>query len=106
MQPAIPLFAAARDVWAANQPTAAQITAELRASGFGHVAASGLTLDYHMSLDQWCSNVMSRFWSTFSHFTDNELKAGVEEIRAAATGSQLTIGDRLVMIAASRSDES
>jgi hypothetical protein len=26
--------------------------------------------------------VRSRFWSTFSHFTDDELAVGIEEIKA------------------------
>ena len=101
-QPYIPLFAAARDVWAANQPTAAQLAAELRAAGFSRLEVSEMTLTYRMALDEWCSIVTRRFWSTFSHFTDGELKAGVDEIRAAAAGSQLLdIGDRLMLLSAS-----
>ena len=99
-QPEIPLFASARDVWAANQPTVAQLTGELRAAGFTNVTANELTLTYQMPLDDWCSLVSRRFWSTFSHFTDAELERGVAEIRAQAGGDVLQIGDKLVLIAA------
>ena len=102
-QPEIPLFASARDVWGANQPTVAQLTGELRAAGFTNVTANELTLTYQMHLDDWCSLVSRRFWSTFSHFTDAELERGVAEIRAQAGGDVLQIGDKLVLIAVSPS---
>ena len=73
-QPGIPLFDAARTAWAANQPAAAQLRDELRTAGFAHVSERPITLTYSMPLEQWTSLVSSRFWSTFSEFTDKELQ--------------------------------
>ena len=35
-----------------------------------------------MSKAKWLDMVRARFWSTFSHFNDEELKAGVAELEA------------------------
>ena len=51
--------------------------------------------------DEWCKMIENRFWSTFSHFTDEELKAGTDWIRHNANGSNtLKFEERMVVITA------
>jgi len=99
-QPDIPLFEAARRVWAENQPTGAEIAADLRQAGFSCVRVAEATLQYTMPLNDWCSLVRRRVWSTFSHFSDREIDEGIDEIRRAVASEDVCIGDRLVLISA------
>jgi hypothetical protein len=47
--------------------------------------------------------IENRFWSTFSHFTDEELKAGTDWIRHNANGSNtLKFEERMVVITAAK----
>jgi hypothetical protein len=47
---------------------------------------------------EWCRLVRGCFWSTFSGFSDEELAAGCEDIRAASTEGVLRFEDRLLLI--------
>ena len=47
--------------------------------------------------------VGNRFWSTFSHFTDEELAAGIEEIRAKhGGGDEISFTEQMVFITATK----
>lgn len=51
----------------------------------------------------WLEMVGNRFWSTFSHFTDEELKAGIEEIRSThGDGSEISFTEQMVFITATK----
>ena len=97
-----PLWDAARDVWAANQPAEETLTSELAAAGFADVAATLEAYPMKMPLDRWLSLVRGRVWSTFSHFTDAELDAAVESVRRRETRSDglVEFEERLVVIVA------
>lgn len=84
---AYPFFARAREVWAANQPPVHTFTDAMAAAGFEGVAARRATNLVTMPLAQWVAMVRARVWSTFSHFDDAALEAGVAEIEAAWGGS-------------------
>ena len=101
-----PLWEAALEVWAENQPSETSIVNELKAAGFSDVTTHLHTYPHEVPVDKWCQLVKGRFWSTFSHFTDEELELGAEQIRAkAAIGAQDAAGllrfeDRLLLIVA------
>ena len=104
-----PLWDAAREVWASNQPSEARLADELRAAGFFDVATHLHTYPHVVATEEWCRLVKGRFWSTFSHFTEAELEEGCARIRAdaaaagAATGGGcevLRFDDRLLFIEA------
>jgi hypothetical protein len=103
-----PLWPAAREVWAANQPSVSAIEADLKVAGFQKIESKIQTYPSSIKLDQWLDMVQSRFWSTFSNFTDAELKEACNLIRDEATKTSKVDGDdvvhfedRLVFITAS-----
>ena len=102
-QPEMPLFEGARGVWRDNQPTAKELSSELESAGFTKVKPTEATLSYEMPLTRWCELIRQRVWSTFSHFSDAELEAGIAEIQKTVPlgDENVTIGDRLVLISAS-----
>lgn len=97
-----PLFAAAREVWAKNQPSEYTLTDELQRAGFGRVEVHRCSYACEIPLDEWCELVRGRFWSTFAACSEAELSAGCEEIRAGAPeDGVLRFEDRLLLITAS-----
>lgn len=76
-----PLFGAARAVWRENQPPAALYVAAMERAGF-RVAQREAVFPATLPKPRWLRMVRSRFWSTFSHFSDEELEAGIREIEA------------------------
>ena len=101
-----PLWPAALDVWAQNQPSAAQLTEELHQAGFIRTATTVHDYPCQISLTAWQGMVQRRFWSTFSHFTDEELQAACADMsvtqadRLHDNGTTLRFEDRLVFIRA------
>ena len=99
-----PLWEAAREVWAAHQPSEALLVDELNAAGFRDVATHVHTYPHEVATDEWCRLVKGRFWSTFSNFTDAELDEGCARIRADAAARAdpgvLRFDDRLLLIEA------
>lgn len=73
-----PLFGSARGVWRENQPPAALYVEAMRKAGFAVTEREAL-FPATLPKGRWFAMVRSRFWSTFSHFSDEELEA-----RAAA----------------------
>ena len=107
---AYPLWEAAREVWAAHQPSEALLVDELKSAGFRDVATHVHTYPHEVETEKWCRLVEGRFWSTFSHFTDGELVEGCARIRADAAAKAasdaggdagvLRFDDRLLLIEA------
>ena len=91
-----PLWPAAREVWAANQPSASDIEADLKVAGFQHVESKLQTYPASIELDRWLDMVNSRFWSTFSKFSDEELKEACNLIRDEAIKSSKVDDDGIV----------
>ena len=104
-----PLWPAARDVWARNQPSETKLMDELRAAGFDKVECHLHAYPHAVKIEEWCRIVSGRFWSTFSHFTDEELLEGCAKIRADAQeparqdAETLHFEDRLLLIVAATS---
>jgi len=99
-----PLWPAARQVWAANQPSALEIEKDLIAAGFTNVRTILHRYPCQILLDRWLDMVKGRFWSTFSNFTDAELEEACGLIRKQVVVDDkgvVTFDDRLVFIVAS-----
>ncbi|KAL3798302.1 hypothetical protein ACHAW5_010639 [Stephanodiscus triporus] len=98
-----PLWQEAREAWARDQPGADDIECDLRAAGFANVTRRTMTYSCAVSLEAWLRMVRNRFWSTFSHFTDEELDGGcariAEDARADEEG-MVHFEERLVFISA------
>jgi cyclopropane fatty-acyl-phospholipid synthase-like methyltransferase len=102
-----PLWDAAREVWAKNQPSLDQFVSELTAAGFSDIQHSIEPYPCVISLERWQSMVKARFWSTFANFSDVELEeacrviAENEKHRISDDGS-LHFEDRLLFITANK----
>lgn len=68
-----PLWDAARTVWKKNQPSAEMFMNELQQAGFVGIEQSIEAYPCQISWHRWKEMVQTRFWSTFSNFTDQEL---------------------------------
>lgn len=97
-----PFFQAALEVWSQQQP-AMEYYEELL-SGLGFVVTAEVA-EYPASLnrDWWLEMVGNRFWSTFSHFSDEDLAAGIQEIRAEHEASEtISFTEKMVFITATK----
>jgi len=93
-----PMWPAAYEVWAQNQPSEEELAAELKEAGFGAVHVNMHRYPHEVGVEEWCRLVRGRFWSTFSEFTDEELEVGCAHIRAAGRAGVLHFEDRLLLI--------
>ncbi|MGH3097119.1 MAG: methyltransferase [Streptosporangiales bacterium] len=92
-----PLFAAALDRFAANQPAPEDIADALRAAGLD------TRLEYEqfpvrVGRDHYLDLVANRWMSMLSTWTEAELAAGLEEMRAAHPEEELRFVDRFAFI--------
>jgi len=93
-----PLFAAAHDVWKHNQPPHTVVIDAMSAVGF-EVVVEEHTYVASLPKERWFAMVRSRFWSTFSFFSDEELEQGVAELEEKYTcASEVTFNDRLFFL--------
>lgn len=76
-----PFWDAARVVWSENQPAEAEIASELTAAGFSNVSTTVETFPMSFPLERWLALIRSRFWSTFSAFSDAELDDAIDIVR-------------------------
>lgn len=101
-----PLWDEARLVWEQNQPSLDQFISELESAGFMDVKHSIEEYPCTVALDRWQSMVKRRFWSTFSHFSDDALEAACEKIaeneRHRLKNGILHFEDRLLFITAKK----
>jgi hypothetical protein len=76
-----PMWPEARTVWAKNQPSLEDLVGDLQAAGFRSVDSSVEAYSCQVEMETWLKMVRSRFWSTFSHFSDDELESGCQWIQ-------------------------
>lgn len=100
-----PLWPAAREVWAEHQPSFDEIKADLEKAGYSKIEQSTEVYPCSIPLTRWLSMVEGRFWSTFSNFTDDELKEAcglisLGEMDRIDADENLHFEDRLVFITA------
>lgn len=102
-----PLWPAARKVWAENQPSVDELKADIAKAGFRNVTHTTEAYPCEIEFETWLKMVQSRFWSTFSHFSEEELKDGCEKLAEQEksridTNGRIHFEDRLVFILASK----
>ncbi|KAL3910374.1 MAG: hypothetical protein SGILL_007715 [Bacillariaceae sp.] len=100
-----PLWDKARQVWKENQPSLQELADDLQAAGFHSVMYTIESYPCSIALDRWQSMIQTRFWSTFSNFSDEELAEACRRIaqeyrdRIDDTGT-IHFEDRLVFLTA------
>eukprot|EP01043_Picozoa_sp_COSAG02_P061175 COSAG02_NODE_8163_length_2683_cov_3.156734_1_plen_252_part_00 len=99
-----PFFDAALEVWKRQQPPMEHYVSIMEEAGF---EVSCEVCDYPATLraEWWLEMVGNRFWSTFSHFSDEELTAGIAEIRkrhCPAGADTISFTEQMVFISASK----
>ena len=102
-----PLWDQARQVWAENQPSLEQLKGELQKAGFRHVQHTVESYPCSTPLQRWFDMIQSRFWSTFTNFTDKELEEACERIKRDEKDrvddkGDIHFEDRLVFITAKK----
>eukprot|EP00978_Attheya_sp_CCMP212_P001581 scaffold3243_cov47-Attheya_sp.AAC.4 len=99
-----PLWPAALEVWAANQPSAHELCKNLKGAGFSSIHQWIEPYQCETTLEQWLNMVRARFWSTFSNFSNKELEEACQYISNHAKlqpdGKTIKFEDRLVFITA------
>lgn len=101
-----PFFEAAHKVWVDNQEHYDTYADMLRKSGL-EVDVAIRDFEVRMPKEAWIGMVRARFWSTFSHFSDEELEAGIKELEARFKGEEeVVFPDRLVFITGTKGSAS
>jgi len=95
-----PFFEEARQVWIKNAHASVDIEKIMIDCRFSNVKLETKEYPVTMSLNQWTNMVKGRMWSTFSHFSDDDLHAGVKEIesRFNSDSGLVTFHERLNII--------
>ncbi len=103
-----PFFQGAHQAWAAAQLHERVYVAALEAIGFA-VTLEQADFTVEMPLSRWLGMVKGQFWSNLHGFTEAEMAAGVEEIRAKAMEGKegeedpiISFPDRIVFITGSK----
>jgi hypothetical protein len=101
-----PLWPEARNVWSSNQPSLDDITTDLSLAGYQNIRHSVEAYPFYVPLQTWFSMIKSRFWSTFAHFSDDELTAACQWIEKFAVVTddegKIRFEDRLLFITADK----
>jgi len=100
-----PMWPAAKKVWAANQPSADDIEADLHSAGFTDIKRDIKSYPCEIKLKTWLGMVRNRFWSTFSRFTNEEIEAGCDIIAKEAKPDEegkIKFEERLLFITANK----
>ena len=100
-----PIWPAAKEVWAANQPSADDIEVDLHSAGFKDIRRDIKSYPCEIKLKTWLGMVRNRFWSTFSHFTNEELEVGCDIIAKEARPDEeekVKFEERLLFITAKK----
>lgn len=85
-------------VWRAHQPPAALFMEAMERAGL-RARLHRATFAAEMPKERWFAMVRSRFWSTFSKFSDAELEAGIVELEASHAGVDcVTFREELLLL--------
>jgi ubiquinone/menaquinone biosynthesis C-methylase UbiE len=96
-RPDYPLFAAALDRFAANHPDPESIVDAMRAAGLettGTVETFGVSVER----ERYVELVAKRWMSVLSTFTDDEIRAGIDEMRVRYPQPELRFEERFWFI--------
>jgi SAM-dependent methyltransferase len=92
-----PLFAAALDLFTAQQPDPADVAGEMRAAGL-ETELTYESFPLAFPTQRYLRMVRGRYMSLLSHFSDAELDAGVAEIRRDHPGERVEFADRFAFV--------
>ena len=96
-QVSYPLFAAALELFADQQPDPADIAGIMRGAGLDvELAYESFPLVF--PTERYLQMVRNRYMSLLSHFDDAQLEAGVAEIRRANPGEQIAFTDTFAFV--------
>ena len=96
-----PLFTAALRVFAARQPDPAEVAGEMDSAGL-RAGVSYLAYPLAFPAERYLAMVRNRYMSLLSAFDDEQLEAGVAEIRAAHPDDEITFTDTFAFIVGSK----
>ncbi|MGH3656706.1 MAG: class I SAM-dependent methyltransferase [Micromonosporaceae bacterium] len=96
-RPPYPLFAAARDRFAAHQPEPDDIAAAMEAAGL-RVELEYEEFPVRVQRDHFFDLVRNRWMSVLSTFTDQELAAGLAEMAGEYPEGELSFPDRFAFV--------
>jgi hypothetical protein len=88
-----PLWSDAKEVWKQNQPSIEEIQQDLMEAGYTNVKWTVESYPCDITLNRWIEMIRSRFWSTFSNFSDLELEDACNEITAKAKKAKTINGN-------------
>ena len=92
-----PLFVAALRVFAERQPDPAEIAGDMRRAGL-RAEVTHLAYPLTFPTERYLQMVRNRYMSLLSAFDDEQLDAGVAEIRRAHPGDQITFTDTFAFV--------
>ena len=103
-----PLWDQARQVWADNQPSLETLVEQLRDAGFQDIQHTIEAYPCVVGLERWQAMVKARFWSTFSHFSDEQLLEACDKIaqneQHRIKDGVIEFEDRLLFVSAKKLD--
>lgn len=98
---AFPFFAAAKEVFARNQPPYKLFESQLIESGFD-VTTTQRSHTFTLPKESWYEMIRHRFMSDLGVFSDEEIEAGICEIDKDSPKETIEIIDNLIFITATK----
>lgn len=100
-----PLFRRAHEIWKEHQPHHSLFTAAMEAAGF-EVEVHAHEYRAELAKATWLGMMRDKFWSTFSHCTQQELEEGIAEVdRQYAGQDTVHFTDRLLFLVARKPEQ-
>jgi cyclopropane fatty-acyl-phospholipid synthase-like methyltransferase len=97
----LPFFAAAHEAYAAITPSHLDLIEALRSAGFA-VKWEEAAYTFEMPREKWLQSLQDRCWSNLQQFSDSELRAGIDELRAELAQGEIEARDVVIFITAGR----
>lgn len=92
-----PLFRAAKEMFARNQPAADCLAVDMEKAGFS-IGIYSESFKLKLPRKKWFEMLRTRFISDLSRFSDEEIEAGVSELTAKYPDETIEIEDSLLFI--------
>lgn len=92
-----PLFADALRLFASQQPDPADIASVMRSAGL-ETELGFESFGLHFPAERYLQMVRDRYMSLLSHFDDERLEAGIQEIRRANPGEEIAFSETYAFI--------
>ncbi len=96
-----PLFNAALEAFKVNQPPIENLINELENSKF-QVTYEIKKYTFTLSTKEWYMMLENRFMSDLNHFTDHEIKLGIDELKQNHKGTTYDINDNIIFLVATK----